>query len=143
MTLPRNPFPTVDVIIELPGGIVLVRRKNPPPGWALPGGFVDYGESAERAAVREAREETGLAVTLTDLLGVYSRPDRDPRFHTLSSVYIATAGEGAVPVGGDDAAQARVFGLDALPAEIAFDHRQVIADYRAFRKDGRRPLPGL
>jgi len=143
MTLPRNPYPTVDVIIELPGGIVLVRRKNPPPGWALPGGFIDYGESAERAAVREAREETGLEVTLTDLLGVYSWPDRDPRFHSLSSVYIATAGEGAVPEGGDDAAQARVFGLDALPDEIAFDHRRIIADYVAFRKDGRRPLPGL
>jgi len=143
MTVPRNPYPTVDIIIELPGGIVLVRRKNPPPGWALPGGFVDYGESAERAALREAREETGLEVTLTDLLGVYSRADRDPRFHTISSVYIAAAGEGAVPEGGDDAAQARVFGLDSLPGEIAFDHRQVIADYAAFRKSGRRPLPGL
>jgi 8-oxo-dGTP diphosphatase len=142
MSLPRNPYPTVDIIIELPGGIVLVRRKNPPPGWALPGGFVDYGESVERAAVREAREETGLEVTLTDLLGVYSGPDRDPRFHTISIVYIAAAGGGAVPEGGDDAAQARVFGLDALPEEIAFDHRQVIADYVAFRKGGRRPLPG-
>ena len=103
----RNPFPTVDVIIELepwrarPGPVVLIYRKNHPQGWALPGGFIDWGESAEQAAVREAREETGLEVSLTSLLGVYSKPDRDPRFHTLTTVFTARAG--GVPVAGDDA----------------------------------------
>lgn len=90
MNSPRNPFPTVDIIIELHGGgIVLIRRKNPPPGWALPGGFIDYGESAEAAAIREAKEETSLDVQLVELLHVYSDPARDPRHHTLSTVFIA------------------------------------------------------
>ncbi len=87
----RNPLPTVDIIIEVKGGIVLIERKNPPYGWAIPGGFVDYGESVEDCAVREAREETGLNIRLKDLLYVYSRPDRDPRHHTLTTVFIATA----------------------------------------------------
>lgn len=143
MSHPRNPFPTVDVIIESKGAVVLVRRKNPPPGWALPGGFIEYAESAEAAAVREAREETGLTVRLTGLLGVYSSPDRDPRFHTLSVVYMAEAEGDREPRGGDDAAQARLFPLHALPRDMAFDHAAIIADYVAFKRDGTRPPPRL
>ncbi len=139
MTDPRNPFPTVDVIIELDGGVVLVKRKNPPPGWALPGGFVDYGESVESAARREAREETGLDVELTCLLGVYSEPDRDPRFHTVSTVYVASAS--GTPRGGDDAAEARVFDPAALPGPMAFDHARIIADYLEMLRTGRPPAP--
>ena len=122
-----TPSPTVDIIIETAGGIVLIKRKNPPPGWAIPGGFVDYGESVEAAALREAKEETGLDVKLTGLLGVYSDPVRDPRFHTISTVFIATA-EG-IPKGLDDAAEAMVFSIDDLPEPIAFDHARILADY--------------
>ncbi|MGJ3522462.1 NUDIX domain-containing protein [Nitratidesulfovibrio sp. D1] len=132
----RNPAPTVDILIHEPGrGIVLIRRRNEPPGWALPGGFIDYGESAEAAAVREAREETGLDVELTGLVGVYSEPGRDPRHHTLSVVYAARVrgGTGAVPVtgpvAGDDAADARFFAPDDLPHPMAFDHAKIIADW--------------
>jgi len=139
MADPRNPYPTVDIIIELPGGIVLVRRKNPPPGWALPGGFVDYGESLEHAARREAREETGLDVRLERLLGVYSEPDRDPRFHTASTVYVASAS--GTPRGGDDAAEARVFDPADLPEPMAFDHADIIADYLEMLRTGRTPAP--
>jgi 8-oxo-dGTP diphosphatase len=135
---PKTPFATVDVIIEIDGGVVLVRRRNPPPGWALPGGFVDRGESAAQAARREAKEETQLDVELTELLGVYSDPSRDPRgFFTISTVFIATAA--GVPRGGDDAAEARVFALDALPPEITFDHPTIIADYRRYRGGSGRP----
>ncbi len=134
----RNPFPTADVIIEVRDRIVLVRRKNPPAGWAIPGGFVEAGESVETAAVREALEETGLAVELTLLLGVYSDPSRDPRFHTISTVYIGRA-EG-VPLGGDDAAEARLFGEEDLPSPIAFDHAKILADYFAYKKTGKRPM---
>lgn len=124
----RNPFPTVDVIIELDGrGIVLIERKNPPPGWALPGGFVNYGEAAEFTAVREAKEETGLTVNLTGLLGVYSDPERDPRFHTLTVVFTAVAS--GQPRAGDDAAGVRVFPVDRLPEVMAFDHRKILDDY--------------
>ena len=127
---PRNPYPTVDVVIHIPGrGVVLVRRKNPPHGWALPGGFIDYGESAPDAAVREAREETGLDVRLTSLLGVYSDPGRDPRFHTLSVVYTALAESPDALGAGDDAAETAIFALDALP-ELAFDHALILNDYR-------------
>jgi 8-oxo-dGTP diphosphatase len=137
MTGYRNPAPTVDVIIETAGGIVLVRRAHPPPGWALPGGFVEYGERAAEAAVREAREETGLEVELTALLGVYSRPDRDPRQHTMSTLFVGRAA--GAPRGGDDAAEARVFATDALPGPLAFDHADMIADYLRWRRDGTRP----
>lgn len=123
----RNPVPTVDIIIEVEGGIVLIDRKNPPHGWAIPGGFVDYGETVEAAAIREAKEETGLDVKLTHLLGVYSDPFRDPRLHTISTVLVATAD--GQPVAADDAADAGVFTADTLPAEIAFDHRDILADY--------------
>jgi 8-oxo-dGTP diphosphatase len=125
----RNPLPTVDVIIETaPDTVVLVRRRNPPLGWALPGGFVDYGETLEAAAAREALEETGLQVELLRQLHTYSDPSRDPRQHTISTVFTALA-EGT-PVGGDDAAEARVFALDALPEPLAFDHRSILEDWR-------------
>ena len=135
----HNPVPTVDIIIEIdgagsPAGIVLIRRKNPPPGWAIPGGFVDYGETVEQAALREAFEETGLRVTLKRLLGVYSDPDRDPRHHTISTVFVATAsGE---PEGRDDAAEAAVFAEGNLPSEMAFDHADILSDYYAGRCAG-------
>ena len=127
MTEYRNPFPTVDIIIEVEGGIVLIERKNPPHGWAIPGGFVDYGETVEAAAVREAKEETGLVVRLTGLLGVYSDPSRDPRSHTISTVFVASAA--GRPVADDDAADAGVFTEDTLPGDIAFDHREILEDY--------------
>lgn len=127
----RNPLPTVDIIIEIQGGIVLVERRNPPLGWAIPGGFVDYGESVEACAVREAREETGLDVHLTDLLYVYSRPDRDPRHHTLTTVFLATA-EGQ-PVAADDAKTVGVFGPDTLPDPLVFDHTDILADYFQYK----------
>lgn len=115
---PRNPYLTVDTLIETKGGIVLIRRKNPPHGWALPGGFVDYGESVEHAARREALEETGLAVSLVRQFHTYSEPDRDPRHHTVSVVFIATAT--GHPVGADDAAEARIFftGRPARPNRL-------------------------
>ncbi len=123
----RNPLPTVDIIIEVKGGIVLVERKNSPHGWAIPGGFVDYGESVETCAVREAREETGLRIRLKDLFYVYSRPDRDPRHHTLTTVFIATAD--GFPVAADDAKAAGVFSARTLPVPLAFDHADILSDY--------------
>ncbi len=137
MPTPRNPIPTVDIIIELEsGGIILIRRKNPPPGWALPGGFVDYGESLETAAVREALEETTLQVQLVELFHVYSDPNRDPRQHTLSTVFIATAN--GTPRGEDDAAEARIFSEQDLPAQLAFDHSQILRDYFRYKRTGER-----
>lgn len=134
----RGPLPTVDIVIEVGERIVLVRRKFPPPGWAIPGGFIDTGERAEEAAIREAREETGLSVRLTALLGVYSDPARDPRRPTISTVYVAVA-KGR-PTARDDAADARLFAEDELPAPLAFDHAAILADYFRFRKTGKRPL---
>jgi len=135
---PQTPLATVDVIIELDDGIVLVRRRHPPLGWALPGGFVDRGESVARAARREAKEETGLDIELTELFGVYSDPARDPRgLFTISTVFIARAS--GTPRGGDDAADARGFSLEALPADVAFDHPTIIADYRRLRAGLGRP----
>ena len=134
----RNPYPTADVVIEVGDRIVLVRRRNPPEGWAIPGGFVEAGEAVETAAVREALEETGLAVTLDLLLGVYSDPSRDPRCYTVSTVYVGRA-EGD-PAGGDDAAEARLFGEQDLPSPIAFDHAKILSDYFFWKKTGRRPI---
>jgi purine-nucleoside phosphorylase len=124
----KNPVPTVDIIIELPNGkIVLIRRQNPPFGWALPGGFVDYGESLEEAAIREAEEETNLKVRLIRQMHTYSRPDRDPRRHTITTVYIARS-EGS-PKAADDAVEIGLFDQSNLPSPLAFDHGQILNDY--------------
>ncbi len=127
----RNPTPTVDVIIEIRDQIVLIERKNPPFGWALPGGFVDYGESFETAALREAEEETSLKVRELRQFHTYSEPDRDPRGHTASTVFIGKA-DGS-PKAGDDAAHVELFSKDNLPT-LAFDHARILSDYFNSRK---------
>ncbi len=135
----RNPLLTVDIIVEVNDGIVLIERKNIPHGWAIPGGFVDYGESIETAALREAKEEISLDVVLIEQFYTYSNPNRDARHHTVSTVFIATAnGE---PRGADDAKVARLFRRDNLPQPIVFDHEQILRDYFEFKKTGRRPKP--
>ncbi len=135
----KNPAPTVDVIIHSDDGVLLIKRKNPPPGWAIPGGFIDAGETAESAAIREMKEETGLDVVLTDLLGVYSEPGRDPRLYTISIVF---TGEGTGQLlAGDDAKEACFFGEESLPVEIAFDHRKILSDYFQYLKTGIKPNP--
>lgn len=151
---PQGPLPTVDVVVEAQAagqpGVVLIRRRNPPLGWALPGGFIDSGETVDEAALRELDEETGLSGQLVELLGVYSDPARDPRRHTMSVVYVARA-EGT-PVGADDASEARVVvgeelarlvagqvGVDGLG--LAFDHAVILRDYLRWRETGRRPSP--
>ena len=131
LTLPRGPSPTVDIIIEIGEKIVLIERKNPPYGWALPGGFVDYGESYEMAAQREAFEETGLEVKDLRQFHTYSDPNRDARQHTASTVFIGK-GEGT-PVAGDDAGRAGLFSEETMPP-LVFDHAKILADYFAARK---------
>ncbi|NJL00143.1 MAG: NUDIX hydrolase [Spirulinaceae cyanobacterium SM2_1_0] len=138
----RNPVPTVDTIIELidrpQRPIVLIERQNPPHGWAIPGGFVDYGESVEGAARREAQEETRLNVELIEQFHVYSAPDRDPRQHTLSIVFLAVArGE---PCADDDAKAVGLFYHWDLPTPLCFDHAQILQDYWRYRHYGQRPL---
>jgi 8-oxo-dGTP diphosphatase len=133
----KNPKPTVDIVILLPGDrVVLIERKNEPTGWALPGGFVDEGESLEAAAVREAREETGLDVVLVEQFHAYSDPRRDPRQHTISTVFLARA-EGEAR-GGDDAARAEAFPWTALPEGLVFDHPEILADVRRYLVTGAR-----
>jgi 8-oxo-dGTP diphosphatase len=137
----RNPVPTVDIIIALRDRpnqpIVLIERLNPPHGWAIVGGFVDYGERLEDAARREAAEETGLKVELIDLLGIYSDPDRDARQHTISAVYMAEAvGE---PQADDDAKSVGIFESWQIPTQLCFDHAQILQDYWRFRTYGIRP----
>lgn len=138
---PRNPAPTVDIIIELIDRphrpIILIERRNPPFGWALPGGFVDYGESVETAAQREAQEETGLTVTLIEQFHVYSDPQRDPRKHTLSVVFLATAyGE---PIAADDAKSVQIFEPWQMPNNLCFDHDKILQDYWHYRYYALRP----
>lgn len=124
----RNPLPTVDIIIEIESkGIVLIKRKNPPYGWAIPGGFVDYGESLEEAAIREAKEETNLDVELIRQFHTYSDPKRDKRHHSISTIYIAKAN--GIPEAKDDALEIGIFNESNLPDELAFDHRLILTDY--------------
>ncbi len=134
----KNPLPTVDCIVEMPGGrIVLIRRKRPPLGWALPGGFVDEGEALHDACVREVKEETGLSIDLSEQFFTYSDPKRDPRKHTTSTVYIGWA-EGT-PKGSDDAAEARAFSVEEIPwSELCFDHATILQDYLTYRRTGKR-----
>ncbi len=133
----EGPRATVDVIVEVDGGIVLIRRRHPPEGWAIPGGFIDAGESAENAARREIREETSLDVELLALLGVYSDPRRDPRGPTISAVYIGRAR--GQPRADDDAADVGVFDETHLPEPLAFDHARIVADYFRRRRTGEPP----
>lgn len=130
----KNPIPTVDIIIETEGrGIVLIKRKNPPFGWAIPGGFIDYGESIEEAAVREAKEEVSLDVDLIEQLHTYSDPARDERLHTITTVYIARAtGE---PEAADDAVEVGIFNETNLPELIVFDHEKILKDYFKWKKN--------
>ena len=137
----RNPAPTVDLIIEMrdrpPRPIILIERLNEPYGWALPGGFVDYGETVETAAVREAKEETNLDVTLIEQFYVYSDPSRDARKHTLSIVFIATAAGQATAQ--DDAKSLSVVNPWEVPNKLCFDHDQILQDYWRYRHYGHRP----
>src|SRR5208337_177870 len=141
--MPRPVCPPVaaDVIIEISDRIVLIERKNFPSGWAIPGGFVDVGESVEDAAVREMREETSLEVELTALLGVYSRPGRDPRGDTVTVVYVGRSS--GTPKADDDAKAVGLFAPDKPPSPLAFDHAEVLADYVSFLKTGRIPAPRI
>jgi len=141
----RNPLPTVDVLIAIPlpdgrEGVVLIKRRNDPPGWAIPGGFVDYGEPVEQTAVREMQEETGLMLEDLRLFNVYSDPARDPRHHTITVVFTAR-GVGTL-CAGDDAAEARVFAPWEFPDPLAFDHRAVLEEYWTRRGAADRPAPG-
>ncbi len=135
---PKTPYLTADGIIEIYEdekfkGIVLIERRNEPRGLALPGGFVDVGERVEDALVREMKEETNLDVQISSLLGVYSDPMRDPRFHTASVVYVAKAT--GKPKGGDDAKEAKLYSLDAIPmGKLVFDHTKIVQDYLLSRK---------
>jgi len=137
----RNPVPTVDIIIELRDRahrpIVLIERKNPPFGWAIPGGFVDYGESVETAAKREAKEETSLKIELIEQFQVYSDPQRDHRKHTISIVFLASAI--GTPQADDDAKNLDVFYRWELPENLCFDHHKILTDYRHYRDYGWRP----
>ncbi|MCC7142863.1 MAG: orotate phosphoribosyltransferase [Candidatus Eisenbacteria bacterium] len=129
---PRTPYVTTDAIVELqPNHVLLIKRNHPPYGWALPGGFVEIGESLETAVRRELQEETGLVLGRVEQLHTYSEPGRDPRFHTVTAVFVANAQ--GTPQAGDDAGEARSFPLDALPADLVFDHASVIEDWRQGR----------
>lgn len=135
---PVTPLITVDALIELSDGrIVLVKRKYPPPGWAIPGGFVDPGESLYHAVRREAMEETSLDVQVQEIFHIYSKPWRDPRGDTVSVIYFCTAD--GDPHGGDDAAEAVAFSPDQIPEEMAFDHGEILQDFIRWRKTGKRP----
>jgi len=136
--LQKGPFSTVDAIIEIDEGVVLIKRSNPPFGWALPGGFVDYGESLENAVTREMKEETGLDLEGLRQFHTYSEPDRDPRFHTICTVFLAK-GKGK-PQAGDDAAALKVVKLNEIrDIEFTFDHRIILEDYIKY-KEGKNPF---
>jgi 8-oxo-dGTP diphosphatase len=138
----KNPTPTTDILIELdgkPGTLVFIERKNEPQGFAIPGGFVDDGEFIADAAIREAKEETGLDIQVVELFHVYSDPSRDPRKHTVSTVFIARAS--GTPTGGDDAARCIVCAPDALPGPLVFDHALIVSDYLTYKQTGKRPPP--
>jgi 8-oxo-dGTP diphosphatase len=139
MPRPLCPPIAADVIAEIGDRIVLIERRNFPLGWAIPGGFVDFGETVEQTAVREAREEICLEVELRTLLGIYSRPDRDPRGQTVTAVYIGRAT--GTPNAADDAQDVRLFLPDQLPSRLAFDHAEILADYLRFLKTGEFPAP--
>jgi len=128
----KNPLVTVDLIIEIDEKIVLIERANPPHGWALPGGFVDYGESLETAAIREAGEETSLDIHLLEQFHTYSDPARDPRHHTITTVFIASAT--GLPTAADDAKKAGLFSEYNLPNPIVFDHKKILSDYFQYKK---------
>jgi len=132
MPEPKSPKPTVDIIIEYREGIVLIQRKNPPKGWAIPGGFVDYNETLEAAALREAKEETNLKVENLRQFHTYSEPSRDPRQHTISTVFIAKATGDMLA--SSDAGRAAVFSESNLPEDIAFDHKIILKDYFCFKQ---------
>jgi 8-oxo-dGTP diphosphatase len=134
----KTPFVTTDIIIRHGQGVILIERRNAPYGWALPGGFVEAGESLEDAASREAEEETSLEIRLIEQFYAYSKPDRDARFHTVSVVFIADAASGVLKAR-DDAKEAEVFEETTLPDQIAFDHRQIITDYFKYVRTGKRP----
>lgn len=145
----RNPTPTTDVIVHRLNKqghteVLLIKRINPPHGWALPGGFVDEGEMVERAAIREVLEETGLKIELEQLLYVYSNPKRDSRQHNLSIVYTAQTSweDSLLAQGGDDAAEAQFFSLAELPT-LVFDHAEIITDFVKFLANGTRPTPQM
>lgn len=141
MARPACPPVAADVVVEIGDRIVFIQRKNFPTGWAFPGGFVDFGETVEAAAIREMREEISLDVKLHTLLGVYSRPDRDPRGQTITVVYVgAASGE---PCGADDAREARLFRADSPPGPLVFDHSEILTDYLHFRRRGAYPAPWL
>jgi 8-oxo-dGTP diphosphatase len=139
MPRPQCPPIAADIITEIGDKIVLIERKNFPLGWAIPGGFVDFGETVEQAAMREAREEISLVVEIRALLGVYSRPDRDPRGQTITIVYVARAsGE---PRAADDAKTVALFDPRTPPSPLAFDHAEILADYLRFLETGELPAP--
>jgi 8-oxo-dGTP diphosphatase len=147
----KNPKPTVDIVILMEANVddefekdklVLIKRKNPPYGWALPGGFVDEGESYEHAAVREAKEETSLDIYLTEQFHTYSDPKRDPRQHTASTVFIGLTEDEQEPKAADDATEIKVVTFEeALSMDLAFDHRRIVQDVLDYFVSGERPTP--
>jgi len=139
MPRPECPPVAADIIAEIGDRIVLIERKNFPLGWAIPGGFIDFGETVEHGAVREAKEEISLDVEIRTLLGIYSRPDRDPRGQTITAVYIARAK--GTPVAADDAKNCALVDPRNPPAPLAFDHAEILRDYVRFLDTGEYPAP--